>query len=262
MKTGLLIISLILTGQISWSQQVFDWKQLLSGTTANLDLFINSIDSDSIDSGNRLSVYDYYNRTLTPSFNERVIFLEDSYGFDSTRSSWRNNNYLISVIQRHDSIVFAQVDTIISVFDLEKEETSVPVFQLESNKLMKKVEEEFNQIYHTRLRRDELFNTSIWYGLRCGRTALVTNEYSKVIDYVENKQINKLRNYLTSTCLEKQLFGVQGFYELKTEDDFTIEPTDQTLIDFILSKSGQVIYCRGCGVLRMEVSVFKEKFGF
>lgn len=260
MKASLLIVLLIT--QVSWSQQTFDWKQLLSGTTANLDQFINSIDSDSINFGNRLSVFDYYNRTLTPSFNERVIFLEDSYGIDSTRSSWRSNSYLISVIQRHDSIVFAQVDTLISMFYVEKEAGSVPVFQFESTGLMKKVDEEFGKIYQTKLNRDELFNLTIHFGERCGRMAMTTMEYADIRDCVEKKQVAKLHQYLTSTCLETQLFGVQGFYELKTDKNYPIKPEDQALIDYILSKSGVVINCRGCGVLRTEVAVFKKKFVF
>ncbi|ASS49248.1 MAG: hypothetical protein A3D31_04020 [Candidatus Fluviicola riflensis] len=243
----------------SWSQHSIDWKELLdNGTTAKLDLFL-----DSIDLGERGRTLDYYNRTLTPSFNERIIYIEDTYGYDSMRSSWYFDTYQISIIQSEDSIVFAKVDTLSSIFESEVIE-GIPVFQFESNRLMKKVNKEFKQTYQVALNRDELFNTSIQFGLKCGRYSLPipTGEYAKISDYVEKKQINKLRNYLTSTCLEKQLFGIQGFYDLKTDENYTIRQTDQALIDFILSKSGVAIYCSGCGIVRMELVKFKEKFGF
>lgn len=258
MKVILINVMLTLASQISWSQQTFDWKSLFENAkTAKLEQFLTSFDSVET-----VSIYDYYNRTLTTSFNERVIFMEESYGYDSTKTSWRINSYLISVIQGMDSIVFAQVDTLKSSFYLEKEPGSVPVFQFESANLMQKVEEEFKQIYRIGLKRDELFNLTIRFGLRCGRGSWQTSEYSEISNYVDKKQINKLREYLTSTCLEMQLFGIQGFYELKTEENYSIKPEDQRLIDVILSKSGKAIYCRGCGVLTVDISNLKEKFGF
>ena len=255
MKTILVILGLV-TMQLSWSQQTFDWKSLLNnGSTTRLNELL-----DSIDLGERGNLFDYYNRTLTISFNERIIYLEDSYGFDSTFSSWHINTYRISIIQSKDSIVFAKVDTIASAFEFDKKVTA-PVFEFKSEEKMKKVEDEFQQIYHTMLQWDELFNTSIEFGLRCGRTGWNTDEYIDISELVMKRRINRLSKYLSSSCLEKQLFRIQGFYELK-EEGYKIDPSDKALIDIILAKKGEVIYCRGCIIQRMEMSHFREKFIF
>ncbi|MDH4473792.1 MAG: hypothetical protein QE487_14400 [Fluviicola sp.] len=255
MKTILVILGLVTT-QLSLSQQLFDWKSLLNhGSTAKLNELL-----DSIDLGERGNLFDYYNRTLTTSFNERIIYLEDSYGFDSTNLSWHINAYRISIIQSNDSIVFAKVDTIASAFEFDKK-VNHPVFEFKSKEKMKKVEDEFRQIYHTMLQWDELFNTSIEFGLRCGRTGWNTDEYSDVSELVMKSRINKLGKYLTSTCLEKQLYGIQGFFELK-EKGYKIKPSHKALIEVILAKDGEVIFCSGCVIQRTEMSHFREKFNF
>ncbi len=131
--------------------------------------------------------------------------------------------------------------------------------KFKDEKLFNSLKNSFKGIFQTDLNENELFITDFVYGDHCGIAGVNPKGRQQIDEWVANKNKAELLKWLVSTNTEKQVYAVDGLYQLKKEG---IRMTDEELkmVKFISKKSGEMYVCSGCLHSRQKISGVTKKF--
>ena len=247
MKILLSIIVLLLTLQSS-GQSINEIKQLLADK--DFKFFKKYTNSNS---NSNVTVIWLFNRDITPTFQECVIDIDESFSTENNSDNSTILHYRINILAKSNEIIyydFALNENNNSVWDVL---TFKIMDSFRNEKLLTALKQDFYKTYNDSLHQQELFDNSYVYGSSC-KIARIKPKLRKENDLlVQNKDSAILTNWLKSTNTEKQVYGIDGLYQLKINGyKFTAEQLQ--LIKIIKSKKGTIFTCDGCVNSSLKIS--------
>ncbi|RTQ49777.1 hypothetical protein EJV47_13290 [Hymenobacter gummosus] len=107
-----------------------------------------------------------------------------------------------------------------------------------------------------------LFDRTATYGAGCSLSGSGPRERRTVRELVARRDTaTLLRDWLRSATAEKQVYGVEGFYQLR-QQGLRLTPGQLRLILFIKRKRGRINTCSGCSYGSDEMSTATRAFAF
>jgi hypothetical protein len=120
----------------------------------------------------------------------------------------------------------------------------------------------FYNIYGASFDPNNLFIDTIVYGKRCGRAGRDPNKRLELSLLIDNTDTISLTRWLQSTNTETQLYGVEGFYELKYQKHIRIPERLLIMIKTIKNKRGYISVCSGCIFSSLSIKEALAEFRF
>jgi len=254
----LLITSLILTILISFfliranlGQVQYDVKKVLE--TKNFVTFKEFADNLS-DKEKGINSYWIYFRDLTTDFKEGVFFFEKSTPHRDNPSISSVDFFRVNLIVNEKSIVYYELRK--TGIDLKSYYD--PIEKYKDDEAFSNLKNSFKSLFHSDLNKDELFVTGFVYGEHCGFSGKNPIGRQQIEEWVANKNKVQLLNWLKSANTEKQVYAIDGLYQLKRVG---IPLTDEELeiIKFVINKNGTMYVCSGCEHYYDEITKVTKK---
>jgi len=184
-------------------------------------------------------------RDLTPIYQECVIDADESFPHKEDPKISSVKLYRINVLANSKEIIY---------YDFAQKESNGPSWDdfklnvtdsFRNDILLRDLKKDFFNTYNDSLNQQELFNNSNVYGSACsfvGEKPELRQENDVI---VKAKNVSLLTKWLTSTNTERQVYGIDGLYQLKKEG-YKLTAEQLRLIQIIKNKKGSLNICRGC----------------
>jgi hypothetical protein len=247
MKLLLTITVLFLTLQVS-GQSLQKIKQLLADK--NFVAFKAYIDIASkkysrVNPDSKVRAIWELERDLTATFQECVVDADESFPDEDEPN--------ISTVERYRIKIIATSKEIIYYDFAKKESNGVSWFDFRLNItdsfrneiLISELKKDFFENYNDSINQKELFNDSNVYGFACSIVGLKPKMREENDLIVKNKNIQQLTMWLKSTNTEKQVYGIDGLFQLKKKG-YKLTEEQIRLIKIIKNKKGSLNICNGC----------------
>lgn len=185
-------------------------------------------------------------RELVNDFFEQVIRFRKSVQSDDNPSLYSMYEYRVKLIKhKKGQIAFYQIIEPKNIkVDGEWVETEI-VLTGDSTDVWSKVRTDFLKTYSQPLKFDELFEMDIVFGSSCGWGVQAPEYSGKLSRLLEANDTTSIINWLSSTTVEIQMYGIQGILAMQKKgyqfDDSVFE-----LLKLIEEKEGNVSTCSGC----------------
>lgn len=127
--------------------------------------------------------------------------------------------------------------------------------------LMGQLKKSFYKAFFSDLNEGELFDEKIFYGSLCGDGGSKLEERIQTDIWVRKKDRLSLMKWLQSTNFEKQVYAVDGLYQLK-KSGVKLTEQENSIIKAIQSKKGKVHVCNGCLIGNDDLAEVLSKFQF
>ncbi|MDI9862345.1 hypothetical protein [Flectobacillus roseus] len=119
----------------------------------------------------------------------------------------------------------------------------------------------FFKSFDGELNETELFIDDLVYGQACGFIGEDPKEKMIIDNLVATKNKEELFKWIKSTSFEKQIYAVDGLFQLKQSG--TIYSAEElTIIKNVLNKKGTIFHCSGCVHSWTDVKRVTYKFKF
>ena len=119
----------------------------------------------------------------------------------------------------------------------------------------------FIKSFDGELNETELFIDDLVYGQACGIIGEDPKEKMIIDNLVATKNKEELFRWLKSTNFEKQIYAVDGLFQLKGGGE-TFSSEEIEIINKVLCKKGTIFHCRGCVHSWKDVRMVTYKFKF
>jgi hypothetical protein len=201
-------------------------------------------------------------RDLTPDFKEGVFYI--------TKSVPDSKNTGISSVYTYRVRLLTK-DTTIIYYELSEERNKkvkkewVPYYDTlgyyKNDSLFSALQQSFLNSFDGELNEKELFIDDFVYGHDCGIIAQDPEGKILIDKLVTEKNKEELIKFLKSTNFEKQIYALDGLWQLK-EIGFTYTTAELRIIRNVLRKKGTIFYCHGCPHSWSNVIIATYKFKF
>jgi hypothetical protein len=242
MKTHLLILSILfLTPDLHAQVKAKTNMALLKNNFIEFKDYCHRISKQK-----GLNAHCEYSREITNKFQEAVFYIENNVPIKGNSSIFTVYTYRVALITYGKEIVHYNFT--------EKKNKQIngdwvpylATIKVYSNKRkMQVLKEDFKKMYSTDFNEDELFTEGIVYGEGCGFAVQDPEERIQLNSFVTNMDTTSLKVWLGSTNTEKQVYAVDGFFQLKKKG-LKLTDYEIRLINFIKSKKGDIQTCSGC----------------
>jgi len=197
-------------------------------------------------------------REVAPGYKELMIDIEErnnnSIVLDQTGVSIMRLNLLAS----DSEIIYFEFkgrcpgricDENFPIYESFKNEAAFRLFQLS-----------FRSVFNVDPDLNELFRSYL-YGKRCFAGADFPELRLQLIKLLKEKQVSTLWSWLISPNSEKQVYAVEGFYQLK-ENGYKIPLEAREIISYIKNKAGYIDVCQGCLLSNNSIKEVLASFVF
>lgn len=201
-------------------------------------------------------------RDLVDGFKEGVVF----FGYDvkdkDNPAMGTSYTLKVNIIATTSRIIFYELS--------ERKYKNVPenwipsyhtLDDFKDDSSYKVLQASFKSIFHTELNEKELFKTDFVYGERCGFGGINPDERVQANEFVATKNKPELLKWLQSSNTEKQIYAVDGLYQLK-KLGIKLTEEDLKMIKFVTGKKGTMHVCSGCIYSQEEISDVVKIFKF
>lgn len=215
-------------------------------------------------SKNRKGVTSYWEnlRELTNGYQEGVFYFEQSIPHKENPAISSVSTFRVTILTSFNSIIFYHLG--------EKKNKRVgkdwvPYFDTivfyKNDSLYAELKSSFKKTFGAVLNEKELFLNSIIYGSSCGYAGMDPYEKTQIDLLVKNQDKKSLLKWVQSTNTEKQVYGVDGLYQLKKQG-IKFSEFEIGMINAVLEKKGTIQVCEGCIHSTEEISVVTKKIKF
>lgn len=200
-----------------------------------------------------------YLRDLTTDFKEGVFIFEKSapYPYEDMVNSIRVWTYRVTIITTKEQIAYYELSE--ETYKLVGDEYRVFYETIESFKSEKQfdsLKNSFKSIFKLVLNENELFNTEFVYGKNCADVR------QQIDEWVTTKNKTELLKWLNSTITEKQIYAVDGLYQLK-KAGVKITNEELIILKFVRNKNGTFYHCSGSSSpIQTEIFTVTKEFEF
>jgi hypothetical protein len=197
-------------------------------------------------------------RDLTTDFKEGVFCFRKEIPDKDNPSISSVYFFRVTLIATKKSIVY---------YELSEEKNKkvgkdwAPYYALigkfKDDKAFSNLKNSFKSIFQTNLNENELFVTDFVYGEHCGIVGENPIGRQQIEKWVVKKDKAQLLKWLKSANTEKQVYAIDGLYQLKKVG---IMLTDEELeiIKFVINKNGTMYVCSGCLHYHEEINSVTE----
>jgi hypothetical protein len=201
-------------------------------------------------------------RDLTANFKEGVFIFEKSVPDKDNPAISSVYTFRVTLITTDKSIVY---------YELSEEKNKKvgndwesyydPINKFKDKKLFDSLQNSFKRIFQSTLNENELFITDFVYGKHCGLAGVDTKGRQQIDEWVTNKNKTELLKWLKSTNTEKQIYAVDGLYQLKKVGT-KLTSEEMKMINFVTKKSGTIYVCSGCIHSQDDIISVTKEFKF
>lgn len=255
----ILILAGLLNTSYMFGQVQNDVKEVLSKKDfVSFNSFVDTFTSRE----NKITYYWTIFRDLTSDFKEGVFYINQSVPDIKSTGISSVYTYRVRLLINDNTIIYYDFGEKknrkikkewISYYDTLAYYKNDSMFFLLQQSFMKSFDGELNE--------SELFIDDFVYGEACG--IIGSDPEGKVIidQLVSEKNKEELYKLLKSTNFEKQIYALDGLWQLK-EKGFTFTPEEIRIIRNVLNKRGTIFYCQGCPHSWENVIIATYKFKF
>jgi hypothetical protein len=247
MKLTTLFISIIWT-LTSAGQSLTEIKQLLADR--DFVAFKRYIDTASskytkATSGSNVRAIWDLKRDITPIFQEAIVDIDESFPDKDKPGISTVYRYRINLIATDKEIVYYDFGNKASKSASWDDFELDVLDSLRNKRLMDSLQSSFSNNYATQLNWKELFIDTNVYGYACSIAGEMPDMRQELQIIISKKNYQILNDWLKSANTEKQVYAVDGLYQLKRKG-YKLTGEQQKLISILKSKKGQLNVCRGC----------------
>lgn len=247
-----------------WTSNIFgqvqnDVKEVLSKKDfVSFSSFVDTLSSRE----NKITCHWTIFRDLTADFKEGVFYI--------TKSVPDSKNPGISSVYTF-RVRLLTMDKTIIYYDLSEKRNKkvkkewVPYYDTldyyKNDSLFTLLRQSFFKSFDGELNETELFIDDLVYGQACGFIGEDPKEKMIIDNLVATKNKEELFKWIKSTSFEKQIYAVDGLFQLKQSG--TIYSAEElTIIKNVLNKKGTIFHCSGCVHSWTDVKRVTYKFKF
>jgi len=199
-------------------------------------------------------------RDLTTDFKEGVFFFEKSIPDKNNSSISSVYFFRVTLIVTEKNIVYYEL----SEQKNKKVGTSWkpyydPIDKYKDDKAFSNLKNSFKSIFQTDLNESELFVTDFAYGKHCGFAGVNPIGRQQIEEWVTKKDKAQLLKWLKSANTEKQVYAIDGLFQLK-KVGIILTDKELEIIKFVINKDGTMYVCSGCTHYYDEISSVTKKF--
>ncbi|PKP46225.1 MAG: hypothetical protein CVT94_15465 [Bacteroidetes bacterium HGW-Bacteroidetes-11] len=254
-----ILIGVLFTSNILGQVQN-DVKEVL----ANKDLasFISFADTLS-NKEKRITCHCTIFRDLTSDFKEGIFYITKSFPDTKNPAISSVYTFRVRLLADDKTIIYYELGEK-NYKKIKKKEwvTYYDTLAFYSNdSLLEMLQQSFIKSFGAELNKNELFIDDFVYGEACG--IIGEDPAGKVLidKLVSKKNKEELFRILGSTNFEKQVYALDGLWQLK-ENGFTYSTEELKVIKNVLNKKGTIFYCHGCPHSWQNVIIATYKFKF
>ncbi len=223
--------------------------------------FINFIDTLS-NSEQEVSYRWTVLRDITADFREGVIYFTKSFADSKNPAIKSFSTFKVRLLTFDKAIIYYDFGENRSR-KINKDQT--PSFDTldyyKNDSLFAVLRQSFIMTFDGELNETELFIDDLVYGQSCGLIGEDPKEKIIIDNLVAAKNKEELFTWLKSTNFERQVYALDGLYQLKASGTtYTIE--EHKIIKNVLDKKGTIFHCRGCVHSWTDVKMVTWKFKF
>lgn len=124
-----------------------------------------------------------------------------------------------------------------------------------------KLNNKFKSIFGDDFKVEDLFDTSLVYGKKCGGVGIDPIGKTQIDEWISNNNKNEILEWLKSANAEKQIYAIDGLFQLK-QKGVQISEDEVKIIDYIKTKEGKISTCSGCIYSSKEIKEITKNFHF
>lgn len=245
----ILLISLLIASFYSKAQEEFPMlKEVIKiGSLEKVKKYLLSA-SERKECLSDCGRYIRLHREIIPGYNETMISICSCSPIDA--SSETLSLHHLNILSKDSSIFYYSFINYYrdSLLWSDSDENEVSKF-----------EKSFLEFYGAPLEFKYLFIDSITFGTMCGIDGIPPKHCELVEEFVKQKDIKSLQQWIRSPNTELQLYAAYGFKELSSSG-YIIDEKMRKLMHFILNKIGNAQVCIGCSGENMDIKDIKRYF--
>ncbi|MDJ1466826.1 hypothetical protein [Xanthocytophaga flava] len=227
----------------------------------NLTILRQYTDRINHNTKNRKAGWEYI-RDVTPGYQEGVYHMEEWVSNKNDLNTQTIYTFRVAFILAKETICFYNL----SVEKNRKVENNwVPYFEtidsFKDDSLYQHFKNEFKALFQTALDENDLFTHDLTYGKHCYRSGIPPEGRKKIEVFVQNKDKDSLLQWLHSPNTEKQVYAIDGLYQLKKQG-ISLTQKELQQIQFVTHKKGRVYTCQGCFLGSENISEITKEFKF
>lgn len=233
-------------------------KVLIKKDVQKLNQYGDSLENSS----KRINVFWNYFREIVPGFNEGVFYVKKYTPKKGYTNIANELAYRISIVTFDSTIIYYKLGEVITDYEGNGEQTYKHKRTYTDDTAFVLLCNTFKSMFNKPLNMNELFDENFRYGHRCGIDGVDPKPRIQMNEFVKNNRKDSLIHWLQSTNTEKQIYAVEGLYELnKTGVQLTADEKQMAM--YVKAKKGTINYCVGClitniGVFEAVKKIFKS----
>lgn len=253
----------ILIGLIWASNLIGQVQNEVKEILANKDFLAFSSFADTLsNSEKRISSHWTILRDLTDDFKEGVFYFTKSVPDAKNAAISTVYTFRVRLLTNNKTIIYYELS---EKRNRKIQKEWVPYYDTldfyKNDSLFSLLRYSFNKSFDGELNETELFIDDLVYGQSCGIVGADPDEKIVIDSLVAAKNKEELFKWIKSTNLEKQIYAVDGLFQLK-EGGITFTSKEIEIIKKVLSKKGTIYHCRGCVHSWKDVEWVSYKFKF
>ncbi|MBO9700998.1 MAG: hypothetical protein J7604_12365 [Sporocytophaga sp.] len=201
-------------------------------------------------------------RDLTNEFKEGVFIFEISIPAKDNPAIRTVQTFKVKIIATHKQIVFYELsERKNKKVDYEWEAYDASIERYKNDDKFNSLRNAFKTLFKVDINENELFIINYVYGEHCGFAGINPQGRQQIDDLVARKDKHELLKWLKSTNTEKQIYAVDGLYQISR---LGVKFTDDELkmIKFVKGKKGTINSCSGCFHTQQLISSVTKQFNF
>lgn len=219
------------------------------------DVHILNQYADSLEkSDKRINCYWRYFREVIPGFNEGILYIIKLTPRKGERHIVNELAYRVSIVTFDSAIAYYKLDEVVTNYEGNGEKTIKHKRTFKNDTAFVLLCNSFKSMFKKPLNMNELFIEDFKYGWQCGIVGV--NPKPRVImeGFVQNNNKDSLVQWLQSTSTEKQIYALEGLYELN-KAGLQLTTKEKQMAMYVKAKKGTINYCIGC--LHSDIKIFE-----
>lgn len=219
------------------------------------DVHILNQYADSLEkSDKRINCYWRYFREVIPGFNEGILYIIKLTPRKGERHIVNELAYRVSIVTFDSAIAFYKLDEVVTNYEGNGEKTIKNKRTFMNDTAFVLLCNSFKSMFKEPLNMNELFIEDFKYGWQCGIAGVNPKPRLIMEEFVQNNNKDSLIQWLQSTSTEKQIYALEGLYELN-KAGLQLTTEEKQMAMYVKAKKGTINYCIGC--LHSDIKIFE-----
>lgn len=201
-------------------------------------------------------------RDLTPDFREGVFIVEKTVPDEHNPNISSTSLFRVKILAGKTQIVFYELSEqkYRKVAD-QWESVDETIAGFEDTLLIEELNYSFRALFRADLDEKDLFSNELVYGEHCGFAGTYPEGRYEIMQFVKSGNKEELLKWLRSANSEKQVYAVDGLYQL-CKKGAKLTEEELRMIAFVMHKNGRIQVCHGCIHSKDDIKVILAKFNF